>query len=60
MQTVKITLTEDRKCVECGNGWASQGGFCLKCVNKALKWKPMKSAAGRALQAHYRKLFEKK
>lgn len=59
METIKITVTEGAKCVECGKGWATQGGFCLKCISKAIKWKPMKSAAGKALQAGYRKMFAK-
>jgi hypothetical protein len=59
--TVKISLREDRKCAECGNGWAAQSGICLKCVSKAMKpTSKMKSALGRALQARYREIFAKK
>lgn len=59
-ETVTISLKEDRKCAECGKGWAAQSGLCLKCVHKAMTFtKAMKSEIGRDLQAHYRKMFGK-
>lgn len=58
MPDAVISLKEDRKCAECGGGWAAQGGLCLKCIRKAMTLtNTMKTELGRAVQANYRKTF---
>lgn len=36
MTTHKIEINMDKKCVRCGKGWATQGGYCLECINRNL------------------------
>lgn len=42
----QITLDYNKKCAECGKGYAAQNGLCLSCTGKAMKGKKMKSAQG--------------
>lgn len=34
MKTNLIDINLDKKCVRCGKGGATQGGYCLKCIIK--------------------------
>ena len=34
--TVEIIIDYDRKCSQCGVKGATQGGLCLKCIEKRL------------------------
>jgi hypothetical protein len=36
MATHEININMDKKCVRCGKGGATQGGYCLKCIEKNL------------------------
>ena len=54
MLTINVNM--DKKCVECGKGGAVDSGICLGCTTKALRDKPMRSAAGRAVQARFRSM----
>ena len=31
-----ISINMDKPCVRCGKGGATQGGYCLKCIEKSL------------------------
>ncbi len=33
----KVSIDQDAKCKRCGKGWAAESGYCMKCINKALK-----------------------
>lgn len=48
----------DKKCVECGKMGATPSGICLSCVTKAMDNKPMKSAAGKIVQARIKARFK--
>jgi len=37
MKEANITINLDAKCRRCGKGGATQNGFCLLCINKALQ-----------------------
>jgi len=36
MTTPTIYINQDKPCVRCGKGGATQGGYCLKCIEKNL------------------------
>lgn len=55
MVTVHVNVDMDKNCAECGKGGAVQNGLCIKCTAKAFGAKPMKSAVGRAVQAHIKR-----
>ena len=59
MTAPTVTLHIDRKCDECGKPDATSTGICLFCTCDAMSWQPMKSAAGRAVQAEWRAMREK-
>ena len=55
MQTINIDM--DKKCKRCKKGGATQGGYCLACVNKNLKegkydhlFKPLKDKVKKDLK----------
>ena len=55
MMTRVIEIDLDKKCAECGHSGATPSGICLNCVGKAMAEKSMKSAAGKALQAKFKR-----
>lgn len=57
MTDTTITINMDAKCAECGKGGAAASGICLACTAKAIgPSKPMRSQAGRAIQARMDRL----
>jgi len=56
MANMTININMARKCQECGKGGATDSGICLGCANKALKGLPMKSQAGKMVQARFKKI----
>ena len=52
-----LTINFDIRCAECGKAGATPSGICLKCVNKALSDRPMKSKQGQVVQERYRKIL---
>src|SRR5216684_3368362 len=53
-----ITINLDKKCAECGKGGVAESGICLDCTRKAIEDKPMRSAAGRIVQARARAMID--
>ena len=54
--TVTITVDMDKRCAECGKGGAVPSGLCLACTTKALKGKPMRSQAGKAVAKRFARM----
>lgn len=60
MNNVTLTIHMDKKCDECRKPGAADSGICMKCATKAMNPKAaMKSPAGRAVQARFKKIFAK-
>ena len=57
--THTITIDMDVKCPECRKPGAVLGGICLKCINRAVKDRPMKSKQGRDFQAKFKAIVKK-
>lgn len=53
MATPTITVDMNKKCEECGRGGAVASGICISCTTRAIQRKPMKSGAGKAVQARF-------
>jgi len=51
-----VNIDMSKKCLECGDLGATDSGICMKCAVKAIRNKPMKSAAGKAVQARMRQI----
>ena len=47
---ITITLDSDKKCAECGKGFAAPSGLCMRCTGKAVSGKPMLSSTAQAVQ----------
>lgn len=60
MSTPTITIHMDAKCAECGKPGATDSGICFTCIPKAMKDKPMKSAAGRVIQGRFKEIKQLK
>ena len=58
MTNLNLNINMDKKCHECGKGGAMESGICLECANKAFKGLPMKSQAGKMVQARFKKINE--
>lgn len=58
-EAVVLHIDLDKKCVECRRGGATPSGLCLRCCNKALLAKPMRTPQGRALQIRMREILRK-
>ena len=54
-----IVLDYNKKCAECGKGYAAQNGLCLPCVSKAMKGKKMRSAQGAVVAQRFYELKQK-
>lgn len=54
--TAMVNVDLNVNCDECGKPGATDSRICLRCISKATKGKPMKSAAGRAVQERIAKL----
>lgn len=35
--TVTITIDMGKKCIRCGNGGATESGYCLRCITKNMR-----------------------
>jgi stalled ribosome alternative rescue factor ArfA len=51
MASATITISMEKKCVNCSKGGACDNGLCLSCTADAINGKPMKTAAGRAIKS---------
>lgn len=56
MKTFEINM--DNLCAECGKPGATQTHLCMKCMNRALDGKTMRSTIGQSLQKRYRQILE--
>jgi hypothetical protein len=36
MSTFQINVNMDKKCKRCGQGGATDGGYCMKCIAKGI------------------------
>ena len=50
-----ITIDQNKKCLECGKGGATENGLCLNCTSKALEGKPMKTRVGQSISKKFRR-----
>ena len=37
MSDCVIRISEENKCKRCGKGWATENGYCLKCIAVMVK-----------------------
>ncbi len=42
-KNVRLTINMDEKCKKCGKKGATEGGYCLPCITKAIIKKPVKN-----------------
>lgn len=53
-----INIDMGKKCAECSKGGATDCGLCMSCAVKAQGKKPMRSAAGQAVQKRWEQIFQ--
>lgn len=51
-----ITIDMGKKCAECGKGGAANSGLCMGCTARAVRGLRMRSARGRYVQKHIKKI----
>lgn len=55
MTNFTIVIDQNKKCIECNKGGATNNGLCLNCINKAIEGKPMKTKVGQTLLKKFRR-----
>jgi hypothetical protein len=58
MSEITINIYMDRKCLECRQPGATESGFCMKCVTKAISGKAMKTQQGKAFKLAIDSVFK--